>query len=115
MIRHRAEIVPERRENIRGGTGVGWARNYLGRDEMRGVAFVAEMTLEPGTEIGLHEHSRDEELYVVLEGRGTGLLDEERFAIGPGDAWLCRAGHRHGVVAQGESALRFLAVLGAEA
>ena len=28
--------------------------------------------------------------------QGTGLLDDGRFAIGPGDAWLCKVGHRHG-------------------
>ena len=113
MIRREADVAPERRENMRGGTGVGWARNYVCPAQMRGVAFVAEMTLEAGTDIGLHAHDHDEELYLVLEGRGTGLLDDEQFEVAVGDAWLCKAGHRHGVVADRDEPLRFLAVLSA--
>lgn len=114
MIRRTTEVVPERRENMRGGTGVGWARSYVGPAQMRGIAFVAEMTLEPGTSIGLHAHEHDEELYVVLEGRGTGVLDDEQFEVAVGDAWLCKAGHRHAVLADRDAPLRFLAVLSAK-
>ncbi|MBI5510622.1 MAG: cupin domain-containing protein [Deltaproteobacteria bacterium] len=113
MIRHAADLPPERRDNIRGGNGAGFAKTYLANGDMHGVAFVTEMTLEPGTDIGLHRHHRDEELYVVPQGHGTGLLDGERFAAGPGDAWLCKAGHEHGVVASAAEPLRFLAVLSA--
>ncbi|MEK7705356.1 MAG: cupin domain-containing protein [Myxococcota bacterium] len=111
MIRRAVDVAPERRENMRGGQGGGWARNYVRPGEMRGVAFVAEMTLEAGTDIGLHAHDHDDELYVVLEGRGVGMLDGERFDVAAGDAWLCKAGHRHGVVASYDAPLRFLAVL----
>jgi mannose-6-phosphate isomerase-like protein (cupin superfamily) len=111
MIRQLRDTTSERRENMRGGRGAGWARTYLAESEMHGIAFVTEMALESGTTIGLHAHERDEELYVVLQGHGTGLLDDQRFPVGPGDAWLCAAGHRHGVEADARAPLRFLAVL----
>jgi quercetin dioxygenase-like cupin family protein len=96
---------------MRGGKGAGWARTHVGQGEMSGVAFVTEMALEPGTTIGLHLHDRDEELYVVLHGHGVGLLDDQRFLVGPGDSWLCALGHRHGVEADPKAPLTFLAVL----
>jgi quercetin dioxygenase-like cupin family protein len=111
MIRRIREVQAERREDMRGGQGPGWARTYVKHGEMDGVAFVTEMALEVGTTIGLHLHDTDEELYVVQHGHGTGLLDDTRFAVGPGDAWLCSRGHRHGVAADQGQALRFWAVL----
>jgi quercetin dioxygenase-like cupin family protein len=111
MIRRVTEIQSERREGMRGGSGVGWARTYVGAGEMQGIAFVTEMTLEPGTSIGVHVHDNDEELYLVLEGKGEGTLDEQRFAVVAGDAWVCRRGHRHGIVADAAQPLRFLGVL----
>ncbi len=111
MIIRAKSITPERRDNIRGGRGGGVGRAYLRAGQMAGVGFVTEMTLDPGAEVGLHLHEQEEELYVVLEGEGTGQLDEQRFAVGPGDAWLCKAGHRHGVVASARAPLVFLAVL----
>jgi mannose-6-phosphate isomerase-like protein (cupin superfamily) len=111
VIRRSIEVSSERREKMRGGAGVGWARTYVAAGEMNGVAFITEMTIEPGSDIGLHAHKRDEKLYLVVSGHGTGLLDDEQFAVGPGDAWLCRAGHRHGARAGPHTPLRFVAVL----
>lgn len=42
-----------------------------------------------------HFHSRLTECYVVLEGEGEIQLDEERFAIGPGDMVLIPPLTRH--------------------
>lgn len=42
-----------------------------------------------------HYHSRQTEIYYVLDGRGEIELDGERYAIQPGDAILIKPGCRH--------------------
>lgn len=111
MLRRLAEIAPERREKIRGGMGKALAWDYLKPGEMAGILASSRITLEPGASIGTHLHPHEEELYLVLEGHGTGILDEVSFAVGPGDAYVCTAGHRHGLVNSGEAPLTFFAVL----
>lgn len=111
MRRIRKELPETRLSQIRGGKGSALRRDYLGPGEMAGVEFVSLLTLEPGASIGDHPHQKEEELYLVLEGEGLGRLDGESFPVGPGDAYLCKASHSHGLVNLGPKALRFLAVL----
>jgi len=54
--------------------------------------------LEPGSSIGEHPHPNTDELYLIMEGHGTGILDGERFPVGPGDLFILKAGHSHGLV-----------------
>jgi len=99
------------KEAIRGGTGKALAVDYLAPDEMAGVLMASKITLEPGASVGEHLHPETEELYLVLEGHGVGFLDGESFDVGPGDAWLCKAGHTHGLSNSGSAPLAFFAVL----
>ena len=71
--------------------------------------FVHDDLLEPGTTIAEHLHEGDEELYIVLEGSGIALLDGERYEVGPGDAYICRSGHTHGIE-NGNAPLRMIVV-----
>jgi len=85
--------------------------DYLSPGDMEGADFVSVLTLDPGASVGEHLHPAEEELYLVLEGEGAGRLDGESFPVGPGDAYLCKAGHTHGLVNPGPRPLTFLAVL----
>ena len=58
--------------------------------------------LEPGAGIGNHPHPSHDELYLVVEGTGTGILDGERFASGSGDMYVLKAGQSHGIVNDSE-------------
>ncbi|HNX50749.1 MAG TPA: cupin domain-containing protein [Thermoanaerobaculaceae bacterium] len=111
MLRRTASDPGEIHEAIRGGHGRALRVEVLAPGEMAGVRTAALLTLEPGTSIGEHQHTDSEELYLVLEGTGTGLLDSDRFPVGPGDAWVCRSGHSHGLEAGAGAPLRFLALL----
>jgi len=99
------------KEAIRGGIGRALAVDYLRPDEMAGVLMASKITLEPGASVGEHLHPETEELYLVMEGEGVGFLDGESFDVGPGDAWLCKAGHTHGLSNPGTAPLAFFAVL----
>lgn len=111
MIRRSREVAVEVKEGIRGGAGRAEAREYLRAGDLGGVLGMSVITLAPGATIGEHVHPATEELYFVLAGAGTGVLDSEHFPVGPGDAFVVRAGHSHGLAAGPDEPLSFLAVL----
>ena len=111
MKRLRRDIPEARVTEIRGGKGGAERLDYLSPGDMAGADFVSVLTLDPGATVGEHLHPAEEELYLVLQGEGSGLLDGETFRVGPGDAFLCKAGHTHGLVNPGPKPLTFLAVL----
>lgn len=71
-------------------------------DEAGGYAIVHE---SPGLEVGVYvlvapepdrqQPHEDDELYVVLDGRGTLEVEGERFEVGPGSAVFVPAGADH--------------------
>jgi mannose-6-phosphate isomerase-like protein (cupin superfamily) len=73
---------------------------------------VASQTLTPGSAIGYHLHADNEELYVILSGKGT-FLDEDRQErqVGPGDMTLTLKGQSHGLRNTGTEPLVFLAAI----
>lgn len=75
------------------------------------LRFVDLAVLAPGADIGFHTHADDnEELYVVVEGRGLMSLDGDRFEVQPGDVILNRAGGSHGLKNIGGSELRIVVI-----
>jgi len=111
MIRRRSELVEESKENIRGGHGKARGLELLKNGEMDGVISLGRTTLEPGSTIGEHSHPNTEDLYLILEGRGIGVLNGERFPVVPGDLFLVKAGGSHGLINDSEEPLTFLGVL----
>jgi mannose-6-phosphate isomerase-like protein (cupin superfamily) len=67
---------------------------------------LAEATLPVGGATDRHWHRDSEELYFILDGRGTMEIDGESREVGPGDAILIPPGAWHQITA-GEP-LRFL-------
>jgi mannose-6-phosphate isomerase-like protein (cupin superfamily) len=110
MIRRLAELAPEPKVDIRGGKGPGLSVTYLQDGDMDGVMAAGRTRLEPGSSIGEHPHPRSEELYLILEGHGAGILDGEEFPVGPGDLFLVKAGHSHGLRADLAGPLVYFAV-----
>lgn len=111
MIKRSSERTTEWREAIRGGHGRAQWEEVLAAGDMSGVRAMALLRLEPGASIGEHQHADTAEVYLILEGQGVGLLDGERFPVGPGDAWVCSSGHTHGLEVAVNAPLRLLALL----
>lgn len=111
MIRKQADLRPEPKRGIRGGQGEALDTNLLQAGEMAGVLSLGRVTLAPGASIGLHAHPDTEDLYLILEGCGTGILDGARFPVGPGDLFLVKAGGSHGLENGPEGPLTFLGLL----
>jgi len=111
MIRRLSDLPVEAKANIRGGEGRALDVSLLQLDDMAGVLSLGRVTLEPGATIGEHAHPNTEDLYLILEGRGVGLLNGERFPVGPGDLFLVKAGGTHGLINDSDEPLTFLGLL----
>ena len=62
------------------------------------LMFLHHTVLPPGTTIGNHAHENDEEIYIVLEGKGLYTQDDETFPVKEGDILRNRPYGTHGLV-----------------
>lgn len=58
---------------------------------------IAEITIPSGITVKKHYHLKSEEVYHVVSGSGTMLLDEEESAIFPGQAVAIKVGQWHSI------------------
>lgn len=70
--------------------------------------FINYTVLPPHTTIGLHPHGNDEELYIVLEGRGVMTLDGQEYEVQAGDVIVNKPFGTHGLANNCEEDLKIL-------
>ncbi len=68
------------------------------------------MTIPAGTQFGRHIHDGSEELYVIVKGHGTALLDDEEWPVGPGNYLMLRDHGCHGLRNDGPDDIELLCV-----
>lgn len=94
---------------IHGGAGtLGWARLATGNMMFSPLDAFDLAHMPPGSEAGLHEHTRTEELFFVLQGAAEITLGDEQVTVGPGDTVLTAFGGRQAVKAVGDEEYRML-------
>lgn len=77
-----------------------------------GVSFTLVVEIfEPGGRTPPNTHSRAEECFLVLAGRGRAIADGRELPIGPGDAFVLRPGTEHVVVNDGPGKLYCLTLM----
>ena len=69
---------------------------------------LAEARLPPGGSTTPHRHLKTEEIYYILEGRGSMQVDKEIQTVGPGDAIAIPPGSLHQITNTGTTLLKFL-------
>lgn len=103
------------RQNVQGGDGQMESRFYFtadARPDNTCFRMVGRMTLAPGSSIGGHQHAADEEIYLIVSGRGLYTKnDGQTQEVGPGDLTMTRRGERHGLANIGQDPLVFIAVI----
>jgi mannose-6-phosphate isomerase-like protein (cupin superfamily) len=87
------------------GTGRIHTRRVLDLEDRSAFQFIDLTQIPPGSSIGLHTHADDEEVYVIISGRGSMTLDGETFEVGPGHVIRNRPGGTHGLVNSGRELL----------
>ena len=99
----------EDKMNCHGGKGmIKQSFPFRGDDLESALKFITYSVLPPGTSIGIHTHGRDEEVYCILEGKGTMHLDGENRPVEKGDIILNRPRGTHGLENTGEEDLLVL-------
>jgi mannose-6-phosphate isomerase-like protein (cupin superfamily) len=74
-----------------------------------GLNFVDLTEIPPANSVGTHTHDPgDEEVYVIISGRGRMQLDASQFEVGPGDVIVNAPGGTHGIVNVGAEPLRMV-------
>jgi mannose-6-phosphate isomerase-like protein (cupin superfamily) len=73
--------------------------------------FIDLCIVPAGSSIGVHVHGAgDEEIYVVVDGRGRMSVEGETFEVGPGDVIVNPPGGTHGLANDGDTPLRLVVV-----
>jgi mannose-6-phosphate isomerase-like protein (cupin superfamily) len=69
---------------------------------------LAEATVQPGRMTQAHFHTRSEEIYYILQGRGEVNIEGETSTLNRGDSVVIAPGARHQIRNCGEDDLVFL-------
>lgn len=92
-----------------GGKELIRTRRVRQRGDGTAFNFIDLTVLPVGSDIGLHRHTRDnEEVYVVVTGRGMMTLDGAEFEVSPGDVIVNRPGGEHALRNTGDTELRLV-------
>jgi mannose-6-phosphate isomerase-like protein (cupin superfamily) len=81
---------------------------YGADDFSTDLRFVIYSELKPGTSIGYHTHGDNEEVYVILEGRGVMTVNGQAREVGAGDVILNKPHWSHGLENSSETDLKIL-------
>lgn len=101
--------APLRTASSHKGKGEVWSvKLFDERDFDSGLKFLYYMELPPGTSIGYHPHGNNEEVYVVLEGRGLMTVNGARQEVKPGDVIVNKANWSHGLENCSSAVIRLL-------
>ena len=94
-----------------GGAGeIGFCRVFTRAQFVGPWNFVDYAVLPPGASIGRHRHGPNEEMYLVLSGRGRMTRDHEEFAVQAGSVIVNRAGGEHSLTNVGSEPLKLFVV-----
>ena len=70
--------------------------------DVESESMTIKVTLKPGNSMNYHSHRNRDEVWVVLAGEGTTIVDGMEQSVTPGDVITMSAGCRHTVVAKTE-------------
>ena len=108
MLENIYKKEPASLEAAHGGEGTLIFREILTDEFKTALNFLHYTILPPKTSIGFHLHSDTEEVYIVLEGKGTIMVNDMEKAVGKGDVILANPGDSHGLINDSESNLEIL-------
>lgn len=65
-------------------------------------SLTIKVTLNPGHRMNYHSHSRRDEVWTVVSGRGCAIVDGTKREVKAGDVIVMKAGCRHTILAESE-------------
>ena len=108
MSKLNTDVVP----NMCGGQGRVIIKHVLGEKELNGKCrLYAEVTIEPGSTLGFHEHHAESETYYILSGKGMYNDNGVKREVSAGDVTFTPNGMGHGLDNIGDENLVFMALI----
>ena len=111
MVIFRKDMVVEKRERLRDGDGVTRFTYLLDGSKEKNARMFAELTLDPGSSIGYHNHESETEYYFILSGTGTVNDNGKDVVVNKGDSVITGNGAYHSIKNTGSVPLVFHAVI----
>jgi uncharacterized cupin superfamily protein len=94
-----ADVAPIRRAAEHGGSGPIVFRRLMASSEFTtNIDFLDLTVIPPGSTIGRHEHSGNEELYFIVDGEPLMRVDGVERRLGPSDVTVVRSGGWHELI-----------------
>ena len=111
MVIRRDEMKTETREKMRGGEGSAAFVHLADCEKEKNIRMLAEVTLQPGSSVGKHNHENETEYYIILSG--SGMVDDngKEVQIKTGDTIITGGGAFHSIANTGSVPLVFHAVI----
>ena len=99
-------------ENMHGGEGHVIIKRLLDEKQLNGkCGLYAEVTIEPGSSLGYHEHHGESETYYILSGKGIYSDNGELRMVEAGDVTFTPDGKGHALTNSGDEDLVFMALI----
>lgn len=99
-------------EAPRGGTGTATRMAYDAACGFKGeVTNFAMMSLNPASSIGLHKHTGDMEIYMILDGTPKTSDNGVEAILGPCDMLVTKDGEEHCLINDTDTPVVFLALI----
>ena len=112
MLKKSHEQKEEARKNMRGGPGEVMFKHYFSKDEIAAPCrLCAQLTLPPGAGIGLHDHTEEDEIFIIQQGKGLATCDGKEMEVEAGDSLLTGGGSSHSIQNTGDKDLIITAVV----
>ncbi len=111
MIIKKSDMKQEIRKEMRGGPGEVAITHMVPVDSIINGRLMAELSLEPGSGIGLHRHDKETEYYIITQGSGLVTEDDGKKDVIKGDIVVTGNGQSHSIENTGDTVLKFIAVI----
>lgn len=98
MVKKKENMEIEEREKMRGGEGIIKILHFFKKDELKAnVRLCGKLIINPGCSIGFHQHIDEDEIFIILKGKGLLFDGKEEIVVEEGDAILTGNGEGHSI------------------
>lgn len=112
MITKNKDVVREERTNLLGGKGTIALEHWFKPNDFGAkVRLCCRMIIPPGASLGRHVHENEDEVYIVIAGKGMIEENGEWVSVEAGDAILTGHNGSHGVENNSDAPLIIAAMI----
>jgi quercetin dioxygenase-like cupin family protein len=112
LLRKKSEMPAKDIERCHEGSGAIHWIGVLDGESPGGkqLRFIHDDVLPPGTSIGIHRHTKDQEYYYIVSGRGIMTLDGREYEVAAGDIAAVFPGGSHGLENRSDGDIRVIVI-----